>query len=259
MTVRQLKAEFPPLKIAYGTGTGFTFKDAGWMAVSQSSARPAAATMVTIDLSGLSLQEKVLGINSLAVASLPTFDNTFPAPATGGGVLSVTEIHLVTSTPIAVAPARAMEHQLQMEAMAATWTASSFSSNNGYILPVPGFTPQDYDNVGYAFRPGLNLGVEQIFMSNYSLKQSNRNTGSGTTILPVDAATYGAGQLMALDTLYCYKFVFVSWFQETDMQLDLSIGPSMIQMIGQDLDLSDTERLFTMDNNFTDFTNNTSQ
>ena len=83
--------------------------------------------------------------------------------------------------------------------------------------------------------------------------RSNANLQS--MLVPIDSSVYGMGDMAALDTLHCYRFIYGEWTSQGAVPLfsgsvGCSIGPSIIQMSTQVSKPSDIMRLSIMDQNF---------
>tara|TARA_Y100001937_G_C7070520_1_gene308145 strand:- start:29 stop:826 length:798 start_codon:yes stop_codon:yes gene_type:complete len=210
-----------------------------------------------IDLSGLTVKDKLLKLNSIRTARMPCFDNTpFKATNVGSGIYQVTDMHLVTTSPIVVnqdvsavgiAPAQATQNQVFR---ATGRLGNGYTSNNGYALPTPGILAEADDAT---IRPDFNLDANMILLCKTEVLSQNIRTDTAdlcTLLIPVDESEYGMGEMAALETLHCYRFVFGTWQVLRDHTVKANIGASIIEMKTEAVKLPTLERFQVMDTNF---------
>lgn len=263
--MKEAYATFPALGFTTtqaDTGNSETAKADGYSYHSLSTARFAASTYVPIDLTGLTIKDKVLAIKNIHLARLPSFDNTFPRTLGSvegvGGIYSVRDMHLVTTSPIAatssveaagLAPAQSQD--IQME-----YLAGAFAGNNGYTNVSPGILPSTGDPTELSF---LNLDPNMIVFCQIDTLATNvqSNDKLQSLLVPVDSTIYGMGNLAALKTLYVYRLVVCDFINSPDTRggtynqiVAAQIGPSIVQMSTTDLSMPTLERLQVMDTNF---------
>jgi hypothetical protein len=257
--MKEAYATFPPILATNATTAGApaaTAIEANGYSFSRITGNDfAAATYVPIDLTGLTLKDKVLRINNIHVARTPSFDNTFPKSTTElGGIYSVRDMFLVTTSPIVatasienagIAPAQSQD--IQME-----YLAGGFTGNNSYGQVTPGILPATGDPTELAF---LNLDPNQIVFCQIDTLTSNvqSNPLLSSLLVPVDSCVYGMGNLAALETLYCYRFIkgnYINTPSTGTIIMEAKIGAAIIQMNTQDISMPTLERLQVMDTNF---------
>lgn len=266
--MKEAYASFPPLVATQtqieGGSTTQTITQGGWDFVEADSAKVQAGKMIPIDLRGLNQQEKLLKINSLHLARLPSYDNTFPKTQASGfaGVYQVVDMHLVTTSPIVqetnidlVGIAPAQNQAVQVQYAAKSFGTTGYTTNNSYPLATPGLTVGDSGNTNL---PNFNLDPNMIVFCQTDLLATNVQSDPqrNTLLVPVDSSVYGMGDLAGLDTLYCYRFVFGTWTSQvtgagwSSQLVNITLGSSIIQMNTQAISAPALERLQVMDSNF---------
>ena len=256
--MKEAYATFPPLKaqMTYDGSSTESITARGYDSSFVSSVSFRGGKHVPIDLRGLSVDDKLLKINNIHMARLPSFDNT--ANKTGKfGIYQVTDIHLVTTSPIVVETlvsevgiAPAQNWQIQVDKAVDYFNSAGYNTNNGYNLPSPGILQGDSGNTNLPF---FNLDPNMIVFCQTDVLTTNVQSDPflATMLVPVDSSVYGMGDLAALETLHCYRFIFGTWTNaSTASTIEAIIGPSIIQMNTQAVKMPDLERLQVMDTNF---------
>ena len=259
--MKEAYATFPPVLFSNSTTSGapatLTHEADGYSFSELTGTQFNAATYIPIDLTGLTLKDKVLRINNIHVARTTSFDNTSPHDPTRelfAGIYSVRDLFLVTTSPIVatqsvenagIAPAQAQD--IQME-----YLAGAFTGNNSYGQVTPGIIPATGDPTELAF---LNLDPNQIVFCQIDTLTTNVQSKPtmSSLLVPVDSCVYGMGNLAALETLYCYRLIKVNYINaptEGTVIVAGKIGASIIQMNTQDIKMPTLERLQVMDTNF---------
>ena len=258
--MKEAYATFPPVEATLtrvSSSDDDSIEAHGYMFSDTSSYAFKAADEVIIDLRGLTTKEKVLKINNIHVARLPSFDNT--AFKTGKfGIYQVTDMHLVTTSPIVVetdtsqvgiAPAHA--NQIQVSLAGGYFGGAGYNTNNSYPLPTPGIVP---GNAGNTNLPFFNLDPNMVVFCQTDVLTTNVTTDPylATMLRPVDSSVYGMGDLAALESLHCYRFIFGTWSTgaATDCVIVAVIGASIIQMNTDVVSPDAVERFQIMDSNF---------
>tara|TARA_Y100001963_G_scaffold77577_1_gene107500 strand:+ start:800 stop:1630 length:831 start_codon:yes stop_codon:yes gene_type:complete len=268
--MKEAYASFPPLVATQqqieGGATTQTITQPGWDFVEADAVKIQAGKMIPIDLRGLNQQEKLLKINSLHMARLPSYDNTYPkvlgASATGfAGVYQVVDMHLITTSPIVqetnvdiagIAPAN--NQAVQVQYAAKSFGTVGYTTNNSYPLATPGLMVGDSGNTNL---PNFNLDPNMIVFCQTDLLATNVQSDPqrNTLLVPVDSSVYGMADLAGLDTLYCYRFVYGSWVSNVSgtfgtQIVNITLGSSIVQMNTEAVSRPALERLQVMDSNF---------
>lgn len=268
--MKECYASFPPIKASKTmvidpapvetptiTANGYNYS-------SSTNNRFKAGHEIRIDLRGLTIADKLLKINSIHMARMPSFDNTFPksedpARAAAGGIYQIIDMHLVTTSPIvynaSVADAGIAPAQNEVVQLESTTEAfGSTANNNGYALPTPGLLQ---GGAGALDIDNLNLDPNMIVFCQTDVLTGNvrSNANLQSMLVPIDSSVYGMGDLAALETLHCYRFVYGEWTSNTAVPafagvIQANIGPSIIQMNTEVQKPSDIIRLSVMDQNF---------
>jgi hypothetical protein len=168
-------------------------------------------------------------------------------------------MHLVTTSPIvynaSVADAGIAPAQNEVVQLESTTEAfGSTANNNGYALPTPGLLQ---GGAGALDIDNLNLDPNMIVFCQTDVLTGNvrSNANLQSMLVPIDSSVYGMGDLAALETLHCYRFVYGEWTSNTAVPafagvIQANIGPSIIQMNTEVQKPSDIIRLSVMDQNF---------
>lgn len=259
--MKEACAVFPPIQadLTHGGGVATpSIVGVGYDHLDVSTGAFKAGCHTTIDLSGLTIADKLLKINSINVSRLPSFDNTTPKSGRFG-IYQVTDMHLVTTSPIVVEAdvniagiAPAQSSQIQMVRATEYFGAAGYTTNNGYPLATPGIIPGDSGNTNLPF---FNLDPNMIVFCQTDVLGTFIPADSSTTLatmfVPIDSSRYGMGDMAALETLHCYRFIYGTWLNTTDGQLcQAKIGPSIIEMKTEAISLPTLERFQVMDTNF---------
>ena len=267
--MKEAYATFPPLAGAVtldGAG-GYTegVTGAGWNFSTATQYGFKAGHHVIIDLRGLTVKDKLLKINNVHMSRSPSFDNTYPKVenASGhlGGIYQVTDMHLVTTSPIVVETdvadvgiAPAQNYQVQLQLAANGFGGGTYTTNNGYALPTPGIMP---GNAGNTNLPFFNLDPNMIVFCQTDVLTTNvmAHPSLATMLNVNDSSVYGMGDLAALESLHCYRFVYCSWTAPAGALtwagvVMANIGASIIQMNTNPLSIPALERFQVMDTNF---------
>ncbi len=267
--MKEAYASFPPFKASKSVdgagGDVQTITQTGWGWAEASQYTFKCGQHIPIDLSGLTVKDKLLKINNVHMARLPTYNNTFPktqGSKTGqGGIYQITDMHLVTTSPIVqqddiatVGAAPAQNWELQLKYAVSSFGGAGYTTNNGYSLATPGLIVGDAGNTNL---PGLNLDPNMIVFCQTDVLANNvqSNEEFQQLFVPIDSSVYGMGDLAALETLHCYRFIFGTWTQTSTMGnwagvVEAVVGPSIIQLSTQDIKIPDLERFQVMDTNF---------
>ena len=267
--MKEAYATFPPFQASMSLdGAGSytdTVKAGGWKYSESSQYNFKAGHHVVIDLRGLTVKDKILKINNIHVARMPSFDNTFPKVpnASGhlGGIYQVTDMHLISTSPIVVetdiglvgaAPANNYQHQLEIAT--AGFGGATYTTNNGYALPTPGILPGDAGNTNLPF---FNLDPNMIVFCQTDVLTPNvqSNPAFQTMLNLNDTSTFGMGDLAALESLHCYRFVHGVWTSPTAAStyagvIQAAVGPSILQLNTDVVTLPALERFQVMDTNY---------
>ena len=222
-----------------------------------------AGHLVEIDLRGLTIADKVLKINNIHMARLPSFDNTFPKALDvrnepQAGIYQVTDIHLITTSPIVMnvntaeaGEAPAQNKPVQME-QAVNYFGQA-TNNNQYPLPTPGLIATTTE----LELPGMNVDPNMIVFCQTDVLTGNvrSNANLASQLVTIDSSVYGMGDMAALESLFCYRFIYGSWTSQSAAPtfsgvVQAKIGSSIVQMNTTAKKPADLVRLSIMDQNF---------
>lgn len=266
--MKEAYASFPPLGFAVTTdaaGVATTFSNSlGYNADTISTSKYAAASVVEIDLRGLTIKDKSLLVKNLHVARLPSFDDTFPKgvdPSTdlpyAHGVYQITDMHLVTTSPLCydqdtetgTGLAAAQNQQVQLEILVGAM--GFMSTNNNYSLQTPGIQSVA-TTINANTSPMLNFDPNMIVMCQTDVLTSSMAVNPANAVLfnPVYSSVYGMADIAALESLWCYRLVYVSMRTGNSSTVGGKIGPSIIQMRTEEIQLGSLQRLQVMESNF---------
>ena len=267
--MKEAYASFPPIKATKtlvkdpAPAETNVIEGAGYDYVNVGNNSFKAGHLVEIDLRGLTIADKVLKINNIHMARLPSFDNTFPKFTSTktdpqAGIYQITDMHLVTTSPIVLnintdetGDAPAQNKVVQIED--ATEFFGQATNNNGYPLPTPGLIAMTSE----LELPNLNFDPNMIVFCQTDVLAGNvrSNANLQSQLVTIDSSVYGMGDLAALESLYCYRFIFGTWTSQTAVPsfagvVEAKVGPSIIQMNTSVQKPKDLVRLSIMDQNF---------